>query len=131
MNGRRQRLNRDKTTVFFSRNTSMVAQDIILNLTGVLSSQRYYKYLGLPALVGKSHVREFQHIIDRVHKRISDWKVKFLSQARKEILIKAVLQAIPTYCMSILLLPKKLCKDLNGLMQSFWWWSKNNEKKIH
>ncbi|XP_059451037.1 uncharacterized protein LOC132181823 [Corylus avellana] len=125
----RQRLNRDKTVVFFSRNTSADAQALILNLTGVPSSQQYDHYLGLPALVGKSHVREFQHITDRARKRILDWKVKFPSQAGKDI--KAVLQAIPTYIMSILLLPKKLCNDLIGLMQQFWWGHKNDEKKIH
>lgn len=91
----------------------------------------YDKYLGLPTLVGKSRVREFQHITDRVPKRALDWKVKFLSEVRKEILIKAVLQAIPTYNMSIFLLPKKLCNDLNGIMQRFWWEHKNDEKKIH
>ncbi|XP_059436384.1 uncharacterized protein LOC132169351 [Corylus avellana] len=111
-----QRLNRNKTTVFFSRNTSAEARALILNLIGVPSSQRYDNYLGLLSLVGKSRVREFQHITERVRKRISDWKVKFLSQAGKEILIKVVLQAIPTYNMSIFLLQKKLCNDLNGLM---------------
>jgi hypothetical protein len=126
-----QRLNRDKTVVFFSRNTCVEARALILDMTGVPSSQMYDNYLGLPALVGKSGLKEFQYIIDRVRKRISDWKVKFLSQAGKEILIKAVLQAIPTYSMSIFLLPKKLCNNLNGIMQRFWWEHKNDEKKIH
>jgi hypothetical protein len=102
----------------------METRALILNLTGVPSSQRYGKYLGLPTLVGKSRVRKFQYITDKVRKRISDWKVKFLSQAGKEILIMAVIQAIPTYYMSIFLLPKKLCNDLNGLMQKFWWGQK-------
>lgn len=116
-----QRLNRDKTSIFFSRNTSQEMKDCILQLSGISTTQRYEKYLGLPALVGKSRVREFQDIIERVRKQLTDWKTKFLSQAGKEILIKAVIQAIPTYGMSIFLLPKSLCRELNSLMQKFWW----------
>jgi hypothetical protein len=63
-------------------------------------------------------------------KRLQDWKLKFLSQAGKEILLKAVVQAIPTYCMSIFLLPKVLCKEINSLMKNFWWGHKDKQKKI-
>jgi hypothetical protein len=57
--------------------------------------------------------------------------VKFLSQAGKEILLKAVAQAIPTYCMSVFKLPETLCKEINGMMQKFWWGHKENTSKIH
>jgi hypothetical protein len=85
--------------------------------------------LGLSALVGRSRNREFQNIKERVSKRVNDWKAKFLSQAGKEVLLKAVIQAIPAYSMSIFLLPKTLCSGLNGIIQKFWWGS--NEGKIH
>ena len=45
-------------------------------------------------------------------------------------MIKAVVQAIPTYCMSVFLLPNTLCKELNGLMQCFWWGHKENISRI-
>ncbi len=35
--------------------------------------------------------------------------------------MKAVIQAIPTYNMSVFKLPQKLCKEINGLMHKFWW----------
>jgi hypothetical protein len=56
-----------------------------------------------------------------VQRKLVGWKEKLLSQAGKEILIKAVIQAIPTYSMSIFQLPKQLCKRLNSLMDRFWW----------
>jgi len=37
------------------------------------------------------------------------------------VLLKAVVQAIPTYNMGVFQLPIALCKELNQLMQHFWW----------
>jgi hypothetical protein len=83
-----QMLNRDKTSIFFSHNTGREAKEVILRLAEVPTTQRYDKYLGLPAMVGKSRIREFQAIKDRVSVRnINDWENKFLSLARKETLL--------------------------------------------
>jgi hypothetical protein len=60
-----------------------------------------------------------------------DWKAKLLSQAGKEALIKAVIQAIPTYSMCMFFIPKELYKELNSMMQKFWWGSTEGDKKIH
>jgi hypothetical protein len=89
--------------------------------------QRYDTYLGLPALVGKSRMTAFKKIKEKVWKRLQDWKIKFLSQAGKEVLLKAVIQAIPTYSMNVFLLPKSLCSEINSLMQKFWWGHQDKE----
>jgi hypothetical protein len=65
--------------------------------------QRYNRYLGLSAFVGKSRTREFQSVKDKVWKWLTDWKTKFLSRVGKEILLKVVIQAIPTYSLSLFL----------------------------
>jgi hypothetical protein len=70
--------------------------------------------------VGKSRNQAFKSIKERVWKQLSDWKLNFLSQAGKEILLKALIQAIPTYNMSMFMLPKGLCADINSMMQKFW-----------
>ena len=54
-----------------------------------------------------------------------------MSQAGREILIKAVAQAIPTYAMGCFLLPKGLLEDLEGMMSRFWWGQKTQERKVH
>lgn len=58
-------------------------------------------------------------------------ELKLLSQAGKEILLRAVVQAIPTYNISVFLLLKALCGDVNSLMQKFWWSHKNNDNQIY
>ncbi|XP_030959134.1 uncharacterized protein LOC115981087 [Quercus lobata] len=54
-----------------------------------------------------------------------------LFRAGKEILIKAVAQAIPTYSMSVFQIPLKLCFELEALCARFWWGQIGNERKIH
>jgi hypothetical protein len=48
-----QKLNRGKTSVFFSRNTKVDTRDHIMSVVGVNPTRQYEKYLGLPALVGR------------------------------------------------------------------------------
>jgi hypothetical protein len=70
-------------------------------MMGVAVTKEYEKYLGLLALVVRSKLKAFAKIQECVQKLLDGWNERFLSQASKEILIKAVIQAIPTYNMSI------------------------------
>ena len=63
--------------------------------------------------------------------RIEGWQEKLLSKAGKEVLIKAVAQAIPTYAMSCFDLTKGLCDELNSLIGKWWWNQNDKENKIH
>jgi hypothetical protein len=74
-------------------------------LSGLTEAHRFDTYLGLPSIIGKSKIQSFNSIKESVQKRLNNWLVKFLSQVGKEILLKAVVQAILTYCMSVFLLP--------------------------
>ena len=62
---------------------------------------------------------------------IQGWGEKMLSQAGKEILIKAITQAIPMYVMSCFRLPPSLCKELEIIIRKFWWGGDDRRHKIH
>ena len=47
-------------------------------------------YLGLPSLVGRSKNNTFAQLKQRVANKVSGWKEKILTPARKEVLIKSV-----------------------------------------
>jgi hypothetical protein len=87
--------------------------------------------LGVPAWIGKNKGQAFKEIVERVRKKLINWKVKFLSQVGKEILFKDVGQAIPTYTMSVFQVPISLCLELNRMMQKFWWGHMEKSSKIH
>ena len=50
--------------------------------------------------MGQSKKKVFNQIKDQVSRKIAVWKGKLMSNAGREILIKAVAQATPTYMMS-------------------------------
>ena len=66
----------------------------------------------------------FNAVKEKLAKKLARWKEKLLSKARKEILIKAVAQAIPTYTMSCFKIPDSLCDDLTSMIRNFWWGQK-------
>lgn len=56
---------------------------------------------------------------------------RLLDKTGKEVLVKAVAQAIPTYAMSVFYLTKELCNELSAMIGKFWWSQQDNESKIH
>lgn len=67
---------------------------------------------------------------DQLKQRIDNWSIRFLSQGGKKVIIKAILQAIPTYVISSFLLPKSLCDEMEGIIAKFWWQKGRGKKGI-
>ncbi|XP_050145591.1 uncharacterized protein LOC126621231 [Malus sylvestris] len=88
-------------------------------------------YLGVPAIWGKSKKNGLAYIKGRLLGKIQGWKCSTLSQAGREILIKAVAQAIPAYPMNLFKFPSTLCNELDALISKFWWGQKEGENRIH
>ena len=57
-------------------------------------------------------------------KNFQRWKEKLLSQAGRVMLLKAVVQAIPTFAMSCFKLLVGLCHNIKAMTQKFWWGGK-------
>ncbi|KAK3204628.1 hypothetical protein Dsin_018674 [Dipteronia sinensis] len=82
-------------------------------------------------LRGKNKRQLFSNIVDRVWSKIKGWGEIFLSIGGKEILVKAVVQSIPTYAMGLFRLPKSLIAEIQLLSARFWWGGNENKRKIH
>ena len=115
-----QQLNRAKTSLYFSSNTATEIQEEIKNRFGAQVIKQHEKYLGLPSLVGKNRKNSFKGIKEKLEKKLAGWKETLLSKVGKEILIKVVAQAIPTYAMSCFKIPDKHCDEMTSLMRNFW-----------
>ena len=121
-----QKLNREKTAFFFSKSTPN-----FMDLLGVNELKQYEEYLGLPALVGMNKRASFDQLKQKVWKRLQGWEGKLLSQAGREVLIKSVIQAIPTFIMSCFKLPTTLCHEIETLIRKFWWGQRGERRKVH
>ncbi|GAU36566.1 hypothetical protein TSUD_277720 [Trifolium subterraneum] len=131
-----QQVNLLKSEVFISRNMSQAAKEDLSRILGVKLVLGTGIYLGLPSMVGRSKKAIFSYIKYRIWKRINSWRGRALSKAGKEIMIKSVLQAIPSYVMSMFILPASLIDDIEKMINAFWWRSgntnnNNNTKGIH
>ncbi|XP_027062993.2 uncharacterized protein [Coffea arabica] len=126
-----QLVNLDKSAVFFSKNMDdELKKEVCLTLGGMVEAKQG-KYLGLPMVVSRSKEQIFGFVRDNIRKRCQNWKNKLLSPAGKEVLLKAVVMAMPTYVMSSFKLSRRLCKDICALMANFWWGEANGKNKMH
>ncbi|WOH12050.1 hypothetical protein DCAR_0831548 [Daucus carota subsp. sativus] len=121
-----QAVNYHKSGIFFSSNVRRDKQQELSNILGVTNDLSTNNYLGLPSLVGSSKYSVFKFLKDRIWKRIHGWNAKLLSKAGKAVLLKNVATAIPSYCMSCFLLPKKLCQEIERILNDFWWSSSSS-----
>jgi hypothetical protein len=70
----------------------------------------------MPSDVRKSKNGAFKYRKDMVWKRVQGWLELILLVGEKEVLIKAVMQAIPTYLRSCFKLPRGLGDHINSLI---------------
>lgn len=75
----RQKINREKTTLFFSKSTNVDARQKRKRILGVQEIKFYEKYLGLLALVGRGKKESFSYIKERAWRNLQGWKGKLLS----------------------------------------------------
>ena len=114
-----QKVNAEKSSVFFSHNTPHEKKCAVLNILGPMQDTRHGKYLGLPSIIARSKTEVFAELKEKVGRKLAGWKGKLLSIGGKEILIKTVAQAVPTYTMSCFLILKGLCEVIEGMIRKF------------
>lgn len=127
----RQRVNLQKSSIFFGKGCKEEEKSGLKNVIGIESEALSERYLGLPTVVGKSKEGTFKHVREASSSKVSGWKGQGLSKAAREVLVKFILQATPTYTMSCFQLTKKLCGNLSSISSKFWWGASTGERKVH
>lgn len=126
-----QRINLAKSGLICGK---FVREDCKQNLSRMLGMECWEnpgKYLGLPGDWGRSKSNGLDWIKERVVSKLQGWREGLLNQAGKEVLIKSVIQAIPSYAMAMVKFPITFCKKLCSAVAQFWWSSGGKERGIH
>ncbi|KAL4347498.1 hypothetical protein GQ457_17G013380 [Hibiscus cannabinus] len=123
-----QRINFDKSTIFFSPNTSTAHRRKISSVLGISEVFDPDIYLGVPLKIGKNKTDTFGFVNEMVDKRIDGWTKRLLSFGGREIFLKSVAQALPQYIMSCYLLPRTVTNRITSSMRKFWWTGKTNKQ---
>lgn len=126
-----QRINVAKSELLFSKDVNEGIRSDISRIMGMPIADSPSKYLGLPGDWHGSKTQALTWLKDGVWNKIQGWKEHYLSQAGNEILIKSVIQAIPTYIISVFVIPKTFCNKLLSLMARFWWRSARIDRGIN
>ncbi|XP_021728767.1 uncharacterized protein LOC110695850 [Chenopodium quinoa] len=126
-----QKVNLSKTEVAFSKCVSVERRSAIIETLGVREVERHEKYLGLPTIIGKSKKSYFCLLERKNMEELNGWKERLMSKSGKEVLIKVVAQAIPTYMLSVFKIPEGLIDEIHTLLCRFWWGSREGEKRLH
>jgi hypothetical protein len=119
----------DKSSIFFSKKCPATIKERIKIVLEVQNESLSEKYLGMPSGVGKSKNGAFKYLKDKVWKKVLGWLEMLLSVGGKEVLIKSVAQAVPTFSMSCFKLPRGLCDHINAMIRKFWWRSQEGKRR--
>ncbi|GJY62450.1 putative RNA-directed DNA polymerase [Tanacetum coccineum] len=79
------------------------------------------KHLGVPLVPSRLVYRDCSDLMERIKKRINDWKNKVLSFAGRTQLIRSVLGSMHVYWASVFILPSSLMHDLEQVIRGFLW----------
>lgn len=126
-----QQVNLQKSSVFFGSNVpTTLAEELgaIMRMPRVADPGMY---LGVPAMWGRSKSIGLAYVKERILGKLQGWKHALLSQVRKKVLIKAMIQAIPAYLMNLFKFPKSICKEMDSLVTNLRWGPDIRERHIH
>ena len=126
-----QKINFNKSEVSFSKLVDVNRRKEIKELFGFREVDRHEKYLGLPTVIGRSKKMVFGVLTERVWKKLQGWEEKLLSRAGKEVLLKSVIQSIPTYMMSLFAISDGILAEINAMCARFWWGEQGTKRKMH
>lgn len=126
-----QKINLLKSCLIGVKFMSLALKSKLASILSIQVWDNLGKQLGLPADWGRAKINELAWIKERIYSKVEGWKENLLNQAEKEVLIKAMIQTIQTYTMSMVQFPKNSCRSICANIARFWWHGNGKFRGIH
>ncbi|KAM0978101.1 hypothetical protein ACFX2C_014109 [Malus domestica] len=126
-----QIINREKSSLYFGNQCPRQQRRLIESCTNFVAKDAFGRYLGLSADFGASKKAVFEGVREALDGRINGWAEQFSSPAGKEVMIKAMVMALPNYAMSCFKLSVNLCKEMESTIAKFWWRGSREKNEMH
>ncbi|CAL5392250.1 unnamed protein product [Camellia sinensis] len=85
----------------------------------------------MPLGANPKRVATWEPIIEKVKKRLSSWKRRYLSLGGRITLVKSVLSLLPLYYMSLFRIPSTVANTIDKFQRSFFWGDSEEKKKLY
>ncbi|GAU22700.1 hypothetical protein TSUD_138230 [Trifolium subterraneum] len=124
-----QVINNSKSTIF-SGSITPGRLAIISQLLNFKLGSLPFNYLGVPIFKGKPKVCHLQPIADKIKLKLSAWKASLLSIAGRVQLVRAVIQSMLVYSITLYCWPVTLLKDIEKWVRNFIWSGDMEKRKL-
>ena len=122
-----QQINKQKSKILFSQNTSQSFQSEISNICGLAPTLN----LGIKLCAMDISRRDYSDLIEKVRNKMSSWQVNCLLMAGRVTLASSVLSSIPIYNMQVEKIPKHICLAIEKIQRNFIWGHDDSTRKSH
>ncbi|WMV33279.1 hypothetical protein MTR67_026664 [Solanum verrucosum] len=88
-------------------------------------------YLGMPLGAKSTSLEIWNGVIEKCEMKLARWKSRYLSLGGRLTLINSVLDALPTYMMSLFPIPPGVINRLDSIRRKFLWQGNKERKGYH
>ncbi|XP_071713547.1 uncharacterized protein [Rutidosis leptorrhynchoides] len=89
-----------------------------------------FTYLGLPIGSKMKKISDWNPVIEKFKKRLSEWKMRTMSFGGRLVLLKSVLNSLPLYYFALYRAPPCVLKLLESVRRNFFWGGDFSGSKI-
>ncbi|XP_010481146.1 PREDICTED: uncharacterized protein LOC104759984 [Camelina sativa] len=126
-----QQINLAKSSIQFGHTVDAGVQAEIQGVLGITNLGGMGSCLNIHESLGGSKTKVFSYVRDRLQSRTTGWSVRLLSKGGKEVMVKSVATAVPTFVMSCYRLPKTITSKLTSAVANFWWSTNGQSGGMH
>lgn len=126
-----QRVSLSKSSVYFSSNVLDSKQEEISRALGMTPTSDLGLYLGMPTLTSRVTKNTFRHLCEKIDRRLSGWKTKYLSLAGRITLAKSTITSMSNYSMQTAKVPRSICDEIDKKTRRFIWGGSDAKRATH